>query len=279
MKVLITGAGGQLGRDLVRVLSDTDTVMPYDRAGLDVTDAGAVWRVFLREKPDAVIHAAAYTAVDRAESEPDEAFRVNALGARNVAAAAAEIGAKLVYVSTDYVFDGRLGRPYHEFDRPAPLGVYGRSKREGEKLVRFVHTKSFIVRTSWLYGRGPRNFIGKILQAAREGRPLRVVRDEIGSPTYTADLADFLSRLIRTPLYGVYHAANTGSCSRFELARAALLLAGMDDVPITPVSSVHLQNAAPRPGYSVLDGRMIRLNGLAPLPNWQDALARCLAAD
>lgn len=279
MRVLITGAGGQLGRDLVRVLSDTDTVMPCDRAGLDVTDAEVVRRVFEREKPDAVIHAAAYTSVDRAEIEPDEAYRVNALGARNVAAAAAEIGAKLVHISTDYVFDGRLGRPYHEFDRPAPLSVYGRSKREGERLVRFVHTKSFIVRTSWLYDRGPHNFIGKILQAAREGRTLRVVHDEIGSPTYTADLAEFLSRLIRTPLYGIYHAANTGSCSRFELAKAALMLAGLDHVPLQPISAVDLLGAAPRPGYSVLDGMMIRLNGLAPLPNWQEGLARCLAAD
>lgn len=279
MNVLITGADGQLGRELVRVLAGTDTVIPCGRTRLDVTDASAVHRLFRQEQPDAVIHAAAYTGVDQAEAEPDEAYRVNAIGARNVAAAAAEIGAKLVHISTDYVFDGRLGRPYHEFDRPAPLSVYGSSKREGERFVRFAHNKCFIVRTSWLYGRGPHNFVGKILQAARDGRTLRVVRDEIGSPTYTGDLADFLAQLIRTPLYGIYHAANTGSCSRFELARAALALAGLADVPLQPIHSVQLRSAAPRPRYSVLDSMMIRLNGLQPLPSWQDGLARCLAAD
>lgn len=278
MKVLVTGADGQLGRDLARVLPEFAEPILCGRSRLDVTDAEAVSRLFLAEKPDAVIHAAAYTQVDRAESEPDEAYRVNALGTRNVAAAAAEIGAKLAYVSTDYVFDGKLGRPYREFDRPAPLSVYGWSKREGERYVCWLHGRSFIVRTSWLYGRGPNNFVGKILQAAREGRALKVVRDEIGSPTYTEDLAVFLAGLIRTNLYGIYHAANSGSCSRHELARAALQLAGLGDVPLLAIDSGQLKTSARRPGYSALDSMMIRLNGLQPLPDWRDALARCLAA-
>lgn len=277
MKVLVTGAEGQLGRDLARVMAHSADLLPCGRDRLDVTDADAVFRLIRNEKPDAIIHAAAYTQVDRAESEPDEVFRINALGARNVAAAAAEIGCKLAYVSTDYVFDGTSSRPYREFDRTCPLSVYGHSKLEGERFVQRLNGKSFIVRTSWLYGRGPNNFVGKILLAARAGKPLKVVSDEIGSPTYTEDLAVFLAGLVRTNLYGVYHAANTGSCSRLELARAALDLSGMADVPIEPISSSELRQPAPRPRYSVLDDWMIRLNGLEPMPDWRNALTRCLA--
>lgn len=278
MKVLVTGAGGQLGRELAKALAGIAEPVLCDRARLDVTDSAAVHRLMHEELPDAVIHAAAYTKVDQAEAEPDEAYRVNALGARNVAAAAAETGAKLAYVSTDYVFDGTLGRPYRETDRPSPLNVYGRSKWEGERFVRHLHNKTFIVRTSWLYGRGPNNFVGKILRAAREGRALRVVNDETGSPTYAADLAAFLAALVQTNLYGLYHAANGGFCSRYELARAALGEAGLADVPLEPIPSGSLSGNAPRPPFSALDSLMIRLNGLPSLPPWQDGLARCLTA-
>jgi dTDP-4-dehydrorhamnose reductase len=278
MKVLVTGAGGQLGRDLAKALAGSAEPVLCDRAALDVTDAEAVRRMMLAVKPDAVIHAAAYTQVDRAEIEPDEAYRVNALGTRNVAVAAAEAGAKLACVSTDYVFDGKLGRPYRETDPPAPINAYGRSKLEGERFVRHLHHRSFIVRTSWLYGGGPNNFVGKILRAAREGRTLRVVGDEIGSPTYTADLAGFLAELVRTNLYGTYHAANTGFCSRYEQAVEVLRLAGLAHVPVTAINSAELSASAPRPKFSALDPMMIRLSGLKPLPDWRDALARCLAA-
>lgn len=278
MKVLVTGAGGQLGRDLAKVLAVCAEPVLCDRAALDVTDVEVVRRTMLAEKPDAVIHAAAYTQVDRAELEPDEAFRVNAIGTRNVAAAAAEAGAKLAYVSTDYVFDGKLGRPYREFDPPSPINAYGRSKLEGERFVRHLHQRSFIVRTSWLYGRGPNNFVGKILRAAREGRTLRVVGDEIGSPTYTADLAVFLAQLVRTNLYGVYHAAGGGFCSRYEQAVEVLRLAGLAHVPVVAIDSAERSASAPRPKFSALDPTMIRLSGLAPLPDWRDGLARCLAA-
>lgn len=278
MKVLVTGADGQLGRELAKALAGGAEPVLCGRARLDVTDAEQVRRLVAAEKPDAIIHAAAYTAVDRAEAEPDEVFRVNALGARNVAAAAAEAGARLVYVSTDYVFDGTLGRPYREYDAPSPLNAYGRSKLEGERFVRHLHDKWFIVRTSWLYGRGTNNFVGKILRAAREGRELKVVRDEIGSPTYAADLAAFLAALVRTNLYGIYHAAGGGSCSRHELAREALRLAGMAHVPVVPVSAGELNLPAPRPKHSALESVMIRSAGLMPLPDWRDGLARCLSA-
>ena len=279
MKVLVTGAGGQLGQDLAKVMAATGAEpVPCDRAALDVTDAEAVRRQILAVKPDAVIHAAAYTQVDRAELEPDEAYRVNALGTRNVAAAAEEAGAKLVYVSTDYVFGGTLGRPYREFDPPSPINAYGRSKLAGERFVLHLHRLSFIVRTSWLYGRGPNNFVGKILQAAREGRTLRVVGDEIGSPTYTADLAGFLAKLVRTNRYGVYHAAGGGFCSRYEQAVEALRLACLGHVPVKAIRSAELSANAPRPKFSALDPMMIRFGGFAPLPDWRNGLARCLAA-
>jgi len=278
MKVLVTGAEGQLGRELAKAFGDGDELVLCGRRRLDVTDAAQVRRVMAAEKPDAVIHAAAWTAVDLAESEPEEAFRVNALGTRNVAAAAAETGAAIAYGSTDYVFDGAPGRPLTELDPPNPLNVYGRTKLEGERFVRHLHGKWFIVRTSWLYGPGPDNFIGKVLRAARDGREIRVVRDEIGSPTYAADLAAFLAALVRTNLYGVYHAANGGNCSRLEFAAEALRLAGMGHVPVVPIDAGELALPARRPKHSALESVMIRPAGLAPLPDWRDGLARCLAA-
>ena len=276
MHVLITGAGGQLGRALAAVMRHSDTLTLLDREQLDVTDADRVWRIITASKPDTVIHSAAYTLVDKAETDVAAAYAVNAAGTRNVAAAAAASGSALVYISTDYVFSGSKGKPYTEFDQPDPISVYGKSKLEGERFVQMLHHRFFIVRTSWLYGDGPNNFTGKIVSAARSGKPLRVVDDEIGSPTSTSDLAAFLTVLIRTNRYGIYHASNTGSCSRFEQAKAILEATGLSDIPVEPIPGNTLQTAAPRPHYSVLDSFMIRLSGFSELPHWRDALTRCI---
>ncbi len=276
MKVLITGGAGQLGTELAQLLRRTDEVHAYDRAALNVQDEEQVYAAIRTLQPDVIIHCAAYTQVDQAETDRDRAFAVNAVGARNIAAAAARHGAKLAYISTDYVFNGDKGEPYHEFDRPEPTTVYGLSKLHGERFVRDLHSEFYIVRTSWLYGRGANNFIGKIVQAARSGQALKVVVDEIGSPTYTGDLADFLSALIRTTRYGVYHASNAGYCSRYELAAAALKVLDIADVHVQPISAMDLSRPARRPRNSAMDHMMIRLNGLPDLPAWQDGLSRCL---
>lgn len=276
MRLVVTGAGGQLGQDIARMLGKAHDIHAYDKRQLDVTDPYQVRAMMKKIRPDAIIHAAAYTKVDAAESDPDAAYVVNALGARNVAAAASRIGAAILYVSTDYVFDGSKQAPYDEFDTAHPLSVYGSSKLWGEWYVQTLADRFYIVRTSWLYSRSQNNFVAKIAAAARSGATLRVVEDEIGSPTYTKDLAVFLEELVESDLYGIYHASNAGHCTRYEFARTILNLSGFADVAIEPIQAADLQLPAPRPRYSALDHRMIRLNRLREMPGWQDALERCL---
>ena len=276
MKVMITGAKGQLGCDLAKLLVQTDEVFVYDKQQLNVTDAEQTMAVISNVKPDTIIHCAAYTLVDKAESDPMTAFAINAVGTRNVAVAAAQCNAKLVYISSDYVFSGNKRSSYSEFDEPAPINVYGNSKLHGEQFVRMVHNKFFIVRTSWLYSRGSNNFVGKILSAVQSGKPLRVIDDEVGSPTFTEDLAAFITSLIRTNRYGIYHASNMGCCSRYAFAQEILALCGCGDVGMQPISGAEFVTAAKRPIYSVLDHQMIRLNGFPEMPEWKHALARCL---
>ncbi|RMH15910.1 MAG: dTDP-4-dehydrorhamnose reductase, partial [Gemmatimonadetes bacterium] len=264
MKVLITGAGGMLGRAVVWAAArdpEAPAVVPLDRAALDVTDRAAVEAALEREAPDAVIHCAAYTAVDRAEDEPERAAAVNVEGARHVAVAAAHRGAALLHVSTDYVFDGRARRPYRPSDPPAPLGVYGRTKAEGEAAVRDAVRegggRALIVRTGWLYGPGGRNFVDTVLARARAGETLRVVDDQRGGPTWTRSLGPALLELVRraAPAPGeatVLHLADRGEASWYELACAALTLAGVD-AAVEPVGSDTWAAPAPRPAYAVLD--------------------------
>ncbi|ADG05613.1 dTDP-4-dehydrorhamnose reductase [Kyrpidia tusciae] len=271
MKIIVTGANGQLGCDLIRVLETEATVVPFSHRDLDVADNDRVSQVIEDVRPEVVIHAAAYTRVDEAERDPDEAFRVNAIGARNVAAAAEAVGAKVVYVSTDYVFDGKKPS-YSEFDTPSPINVYGRSKLAGEQMTALFNRRHFIVRTSWLYGRNGKNFVKTMLELARQGKPVRVVNDQIGSPTYTMDLARFIGRLISTNLFGTYHASNSGSCSWYEFAKAIFEEAGFSDVQVEPISSRELARAAARPAFSVLDHQAIRLNRLEDLRPWREAL-------
>lgn len=270
-KVIITGANGQLGRALQRQLNNKLYLVPCSSSELDITSFTVCRKVIMEHRPDVVINAAAYTNVERAEEEPDAAFAVNAIGAHNLALACRESGAKLVHISTDYVFDGSQNQPYGEYDTPNPLSVYGKSKLWGENLIRETGGRFFIVRTSWLYGDG-HNFVRTMLRLAGERQEIAVVADQQGSPTYTGDLAAFLEQLMQTEYFGTYHATNAGSCSWYDFARQIFAYAGKT-TRVRPIKTEEYPVKARRPRYSVLDNRMLRLRGFAPLRPWQEALA------
>ncbi|MBI3607917.1 MAG: dTDP-4-dehydrorhamnose reductase [Nitrospirae bacterium] len=267
MRVFLTGGDGQLGRALRRILSAYDLVAPSESEA-DISDP-RVARLIADARPDLVIHTAAYTDVDGAEAHPDRAFAVNALGSRHVAQGAADARARLIAVSTDYVYDGTKDGPYREDDPVAPLGMYGASKLEGEREILKAKPDAVILRTAWLYGEG-KNFVETILRLARERDELRIVDDQRGSPTAAADLATVIAALWRTPCTGVYHAVNAGACSWFEFAREILRLAGLDR-RVVPIRSSELVRPAKRPANSVLDCGKLAVLGITLRP-WQDAL-------
>jgi len=270
MRIAITGSTGQLGRALIEVLNE-DEVLPLSRPECDVTRLDSLMECLGKFRPDVVIHAAAFTNVDGCELEPEKAYAVNALGTRNVAVASLECGAAMVYISTNEVFDGTSSEPYWEFDRPNPVGVYGRSKLAGEQYVREILSRFFIVRTAWLYYHGGNNFVTKIIRAADERGSLRVVTDEVSNPTYALDLAEAISRLIRTNFYGTYHFTNSGYCSRYDFARLILELSGRGDVPIEPITSREWVRVARPPLFTPLRNFAGALIGITLRP-WQDAL-------
>ncbi|MCL0036180.1 dTDP-4-dehydrorhamnose reductase [Dehalococcoidia bacterium] len=278
MRVLITGANGQLGTDLCGVLPNIE-VIPLAHADLEITDMNSVKGAFTRHRPDIVINTAAYVRVDDCETEQDKAFSVNALGARNVAVVTQEIGAKLVHISTDYVFGGESQprtAPYTEFDFPIPPNVYGKSKLAGENLVRHLCAKHFIIRSSGLFGvagasgKGG-NFVETMLRLAKERDELRVVNDQVFSPTYTKDLAEKIAQLIHTEYYGIFHITNKGSCSWYEFSKEILNLAGIR-TPVIPITSDQYPQKARRPHYSVLDNYHLRLLGMDDMRPWQEAV-------
>jgi dTDP-4-dehydrorhamnose reductase len=273
LDILITGADGQLGHDLIELLQG-QTLHAFDHAGLDIADAAAVEQTVSRVKPDWIVNAAAFNDVDGAEQNQAAAFAVNADGPENLANAAARAGAGLIHVSTDYVFDGRKGSPYDENDAPNPLSVYARSKHEGERRVLASGARACVLRTAWLYGRHGKNFVKAIQSAAARGGPLRVVADQVGSPTSTADLAAAIAALMRTPAAGLYHVVNAGACSRFEFARA--IVGG--NVEVLPITTQEAARPAPRPAYSALTSVRWASTGLAPLRGWRDALEAYLRA-
>jgi dTDP-4-dehydrorhamnose reductase len=261
-----------LGKELTEWQAEPAVrLIGLSRAELDITDLKKCRDAMERYRPDAVIHCAAYTAVDKAESEPDEAFRVNAAGTRNVALAAREAGAKLAYISTDYVFDGQSHKPYNEYDRTNPTTVYGKSKLAGEELVKSLHDRYFIVRTSWVYGKHGANFVKTMLKLGAEKDRLQVVHDQTGSPTYTADLAQMLLELVQSDCYGIYHASNTGVCTWFEFAKAIFEEKGLQAEAV-PCTTAEFPRPAPRPAYSVMDHCALRTNGFAALRPWREAL-------
>jgi dTDP-4-dehydrorhamnose reductase len=277
-RVLLTGAGGQLGRDLVDAFAaegggEAHDVVAADRARLDVTDRDAVLQAMGSFRPEVVVHAAAWTAVDACEGDPDKAMAVNALGTRHVAEGARHVGAHLCYLSTDYVFDGRATRPYTEWDGPNPLSVYGRSKLAGEAELDPGHA---VVRTSWVCGRHGTNVVHTLLRLAAEGGPLRFVDDQLGCPTFTSDLAEVVRSLALSRRPGVFHVTNQGPTTWFGFARAIMAAAGLDPDRVEPVTTddLHPRRPAPRPANSVLDNAALRLSGLPLLPPWEEPLQR-----
>jgi len=298
VRIVVTGAAGQLGHDLLDVLHGTlpvggspalvDAVAPLASAGrvdtvgtdlpdLDLSDRSAVLAFIGQVRPHVVVHGAAWTAVDACEEDPDRAWAVNALATRHVAEACRQVGAHLVYVSTDYVFDGRQAAPYTEWDLPAPVSVYGRSKRGGELEAGPGAT---VVRTAWVSGAHGANMVKTVLRLAAGPGSLRFVDDQRGSPTFTADLAVALARLAVERRPGCFHQTNAGQTTWYHFARTVLEVAGHDADRVCPITTVALDppRPAPRPANSVLDNAAWRLSGLPPLPPWQDALSRLVAA-
>jgi dTDP-4-dehydrorhamnose reductase len=276
LRVLITGANGMLGKDLCATVPHGTQVLATDIVGasikLDITDAAQVRGVFKRERPEVVIHCAAYTQVDRAETNQTEAYRLNALGAEIVAQAAASVSAAMCYLSTDFVFDGSKGAPYHEYDSPNPLNVYAASKLAGEQAVIRFCPNHWVVRTAWLFGANGACFPAAILRAAREGRPLRVVADQVGCPTHTLDLARALWLIVSATEFGTHHVVNTGRASWYELAREVLDQFGLASVEVTPIPSSEWPSPARRPHYSVLTS--VRPSANRPeLRHWKAAVA------
>lgn len=278
MRVFVTGSGGQLGYDLVRELErrGADVCAPRSKA-LDICDRGEVLAALRAFRPDAVLHCAAYTKVDRAESEPALCRRVNADGTRHLAEGCAMLGAKMLYVSTDYVFPGRGTAPYEIWDAPEPLNEYGRSKLAGEAALRELVERSFVVRSSWVIGQHGGNFVKTMLRLASQRRELRVVSDQIGSPSFTADLAPLLCDMIETDRFGLYHATNEGFCSWAELAEETFR-AAKADAAVRRISTEEFGAPAPRPKNSRLSKASLDENGFSRLPLWQDSLSRLLSA-
>ncbi len=272
MKVLVTGAGGQVGTELLAALADHE-VVGLTHQDLDVADRDAVHAAVAAAGPDAVVHGAAWTAVDACEGDPDRAYAVNALGTRFVAEATRAAGAHLLYVSTDYVFDGTKTDPYVEWDDPAPRSVYGRSKLGGE---REVGTDGTVVRTSWVCGRHGANMVKTILRLAAEPGALRFVDDQRGHPTFADDLAGVIARLVADRWTGTFHVTNQGAVSWFEFARAVLAVAGDDPARVEPIATADLDppRPAPRPANSMLDNAALRLSGLPATDHFEVPLRR-----
>jgi len=278
MKVAVIGANGQLGSELCLELRQVDLI-PLNHSDIEITDMNSIKKAFARHQPDVVINTAAFNMVDDCEAYQDKAYLVNALGARNVAVVAQELGAKLVYISTDQVFGGETEictTPYTEFDSPAPPNVYGKSKLEGENFVQHICLRHFIVRTGALFGvagssgKGG-NFVETMLRLAGERDELRVVNDWIMSPAYAKEVARKIALLIHTQYYGIFHIVNKGMCSWYEFTCEILGLSGLK-IPLIPITSDQYPQKAKRPNFSVLDNYNLRLLGIDDMRRWQDAL-------
>lgn len=276
MKILVTGSGGQLGCDVCKVLAARG--IEHRGVGIqdfDITDVAATWNYIAEYRPDGVIHCSAWTAVDKAEEEPEKVWAVNAGGSRNIAAVCREIGAKMLYISTDYVFPGTGERFYEPDDPTDPLGVYGRTKLGGEQAVQELLERYFIVRISWMFGWNGNNFVKTMLRLAETKTEVSVVYDQVGSPTYTVDLASLLCDMIATDKYGIYHATNEGTCSWAEFAQEIFRLAGKN-VRVNPIPASQYPAKAVRPMNSRMSKNKLDEMGFARLPPWQDALHRYL---
>lgn len=276
MKVLVTGVKGQLGYDVVNELTKRGHVaIGTDIEEMDITDANSVETVIKESAPDAVIHCAAYTAVDAAEDNVELCRKINAEGTQNIANVCKELDIKMTYISTDYVFDGQGERAWEPEDERMPLNVYGQTKYEGELAVQNTLDKYFIVRIAWVFGVNGKNFIKTMLNLGKTRDSLTVVNDQFGSPTYTYDLAKLLVDMIETEKYGIYHATNEGICNWYEFACEIFSQAGMN-VKVSPVSAAEYPAKAKRPSNSRMSKEKLTENGFEKLPTWQDALSRYL---
>ena len=273
--VALTGAGGMLGHAIQKVFSDVHLI-PFTRTDLDVTDLDDTVKKVRGTRPDFLIHAAAFTNVDACETEPEKAYLVNGVGARNLAIACEEVRCPIMHISSDYVFDGTKGSPYDEWDRTNPVSQYGRSKLMAEQFVSSLTTRFYIVRTSWLFGGKGKNFVDTIIRLLAEKDSLQVVNDQFGCPTFTDDLASTLRELLGKG-YGLYHITNSGICTWHEFAVKIAEIKGLKK-PIIPVTSEEFRRPAKRPAYSVLNNTMLRLEGISPLRHWQEALDEYLSA-
>ena len=279
MKVLVTGAKGQLGTDVVNELTKRGhEAIGVDVQEMDITDAAACRLVITEINPEAVIHCAAYTAVDAAEDNSELCSKINGEGTRNIAEVCKDLDIKMMYISTDYVFNGQGETPWQPDDAREPLNAYGKSKYEGELAIEGLLDKYFIVRIAWVFGLNGKNFVTTMLRLGKENGAVGVVDDQIGSPTYTLDLSRLLVDMILTDKYGRYHATNEGLCSWYEFAVEIFRQAGMQEVKVTPLSSDAFKTKAKRPANSRISKEKLTENGFERLPSWQDALSRYLKA-
>ena len=281
MKILVTGAAGKLGTQLSKLLKQNHEVVGADIVGddlhhLDITDYSACQTLMEQVRPDMVIHPAAWTDVNGCALNPRKAILINGVGTHNIAVTSAQISSPILYVSSNEVFDGRLNRPYNEFDITNPINPYAYSKWYGERAVQQVNPKHYIVRTAWLFAHGGGNFIQAILNAVKDGKPLRVVTNEIANPTYTNDVASAIAQLIETQRYGIYHFVNKGAVSRWRFARYALDYAGFADIPIARISRHEWQRPSLPPEYTALDNIAGASIGIKLRP-WQEALEEFLS--
>ncbi|MCX9079738.1 MAG: dTDP-4-dehydrorhamnose reductase [Candidatus Methanoperedens sp.] len=277
MKVLVTGAGGMLGRDLIPMLREVHSIVAFVRQDLDISDRYAVNQAVRNTEPDIVVNCAAFSAVDRAETERDRAFIVNGIGVQNLALACRKLDIPLCHISTDYVFNGRKLTPYTPFDRPLPLNVYGESKFAGEQYIQWILNRFYIIRTSWLYGKAGNSFVSTVLSLSREQEEIRVVEDQTGSPTSTLSLSQAILSLIETGAYGIHHFTDRtdGGISWFDFAAEIVRLAG-STARVVPVPTAEFPRPAQRPGYSVLDTSLFPVvTGHTPVP-WKEALTQAL---
>lgn len=270
-KILVTGCNGQLGRAINEEYKNEEAeLINTDVAELDITDVDKVIAFVVENKPDVIINCAAHTNVNACESQWELAYKINAIGPRNLSIAATKVGAKMIHVSTDYVFDGTADKPYNEFSSVAPLGAYGKTKLAGEEFVKQFADKFFIVRTAWLYGDG-KNFVKTMLSLGKEKNEVSVVADQIGSPTSASELAKMIHVLEPTENYGIFHGTCEGECSWADFADKIFELAGMD-VKVNHITTDEYPTPAKRPAYSVLDNYMLRLTTDFKFANWEDAL-------
>jgi dTDP-4-dehydrorhamnose reductase len=278
MKVVVTGAAGQLGHDVVEALCSKHEVIGLGRRQMDLLDRLAIESVLSKVAPDCIVHCGAYTKVDQAEVEREICSRINVEATATISRIASSMGSKLIYISTDYVFDGTKVGEYETNDLSSPVNFYGLTKFKGEEAVTEFSKKSFIIRTSWVYGRNGQNFLKAIIKKARDQETVSVVHDQFGSPTYTTDLARLISKMITTSKFGLYHATNEGTCSWYEFAEEIIKVSGVEG-RIEPITTKQYGAKAGRPKNSRLSKLSLDKGGFHRLPDWKEALRRYLVED